>query len=237
MANYQTHVTVSSLLGAGFGTAAALWGGFTPVQGALAGCLTGVAGMLPDLDSDTGKPVREVFSLLAALAPMVLLRRLEAWGGDRDGALLLGVLVYVTIRYGLSGLLNLVSVHRGMFHSIPGMLIAAELTFLAYKHDETRVKFLMALGVALGFASHLILDEIYSVSWEGVSIKLKASAGSALKFFGKSWSANIVTYGLLFTLSYGLLVDNGMVQPPPIRGRNVSLPHAFEEEDDVRVRR
>ncbi len=232
MANYQTHITTSGLLGAGYGLMATYAGGFSGVQGALAGCLTGIAGMLPDLDSESGRPVREVFGLLAAVAPLVLLKRLESWGGSHDAALLLSVLVYVSIRYGAANLLNMISVHRGMFHSIPAMVISAELTFLAYQHDQVRVKLLMAAGVALGFASHLVLDEIYSVKLDGAVIKLKASPGSALKLIGKNWTANIVTYGLLFTLSYAMLIDGGLVRTTPRRKGN--RPHALERVEPRR---
>jgi membrane-bound metal-dependent hydrolase YbcI (DUF457 family) len=226
MANYQTHITVSGMLGATYGVAASQVMGFSGVHGALAGCLTGIAGMLPDLDSESGRPVREVFGVLAAVAPLVLMNRLETWGGGRDAALLLAVLVYITIRYGAANLLKLVAVHRGMFHSIPAMLIAAELTFLAYQHPSIRVKLLMATGVALGFASHLVLDEIYSVKLDGAVIRLKASSGSALKLLGHNWGANIVAYGLLFTLSYAMLVDGGMLRVIP-RGKLLhGAPHA-----------
>ncbi|MFN0053765.1 MAG: metal-dependent hydrolase [Planctomycetales bacterium] len=215
MANYQTHITVSGLLGAGYGLTASFVGGFDGVQGALAGCLTGIAGMLPDLDSDSGRPVREVFGLLAAVAPLVMLSRLEAWGGSRDAALLLAVLLYVAIRFGAATLLNLVAVHRGMFHSVPALMIAAEITYLAYACEQSTVRLLMAVGVALGFASHLILDELYSVKWNGATLQLKASAGSAIKWIGKDWRSNIVAYGILFTFSYAILVDGSGRLPSP----------------------
>jgi membrane-bound metal-dependent hydrolase YbcI (DUF457 family) len=230
MANYQTHLTVSGMLGVTYGLSAAYTGPFNGVQRALAGCLTGIAGMLPDLDSESGRPVREVFGAVAAIAPLVLMNRLETWGGGREAALLLAVLVYVAIRYGAANVLKLVSVHRGMFHSIPAMLIAGELTFLGYQHPDVRVKLLMGVGVALGFGSHLLLDEIYSVSWNGVIVRMKASAGSALKLVGKDWSANIVAYGLLFTLSYAMLVDGGLLKMLPRRpGLLHSVPQAAEE--------
>ena len=212
MADFKTHVATSTLLGVGYGSAAAVGFGFTGVEGALACCVTGIGGMLPDLDSESGRPVREIFGLTAALAPMMLMRRLEHWGGTHEGAVLLAVLVYITIRYGGGIILGLLAVHRGMFHSIPALVIAAEATFLAYQSPSIRVKLLMAIGVAIGFASHLVLDEIYSVQWNGVRVKLKASAGSAVKLFGKSWAANVFTYGILFMLSYGILVDGGLLQ-------------------------
>lgn len=207
MADYRTHITTSGILGAAYGIGATALAGFSPVQGALAAVLTGVAGMLPDLDSDSGRPVREVFGLLAAVSPLLLHNRLEEWAGGREPALLLSVLLYVAIRYGASLLLGMVSVHRGMFHSIPAMLIASEATFLAYLTESGPVRGLMALGVALGFASHLVLDEIYSVRWNGAVLELKPSAGSAVKFLGKSWPANFFACGVALTLGYAVLLD------------------------------
>ncbi|MBI5759521.1 MAG: metal-dependent hydrolase [Planctomycetales bacterium] len=232
MAAYREHITVSGLLGIGYGTAATLGLGFTPVQAALAGFITGIGGMLPDLDSESGRPVREIFSVTAAMAPMVMMSRLLEWGRTTDGAMLLAVLVYVAVRYGGAMVLGIFTEHRGMFHSVPAMLIAAELVFLGYKSDSLRVKLLMGTGVALGFLSHLILDEIYSVQWTGVRVKLKASAGSALKLAGKDFGANVVTFGLLATLTYVVLVDGGVVAPAHLPGRppTQSIPHASKPD-------
>lgn len=225
------HITVSSLLGVGYGTLGALSSGFTGVEGALAGCLTGVAGMLPDLDSESGRPVREVFGVTAAIVPMVMIRRLEEWGGNSEGAMLLAVLIYVSIRYGAGLILGMMAVHRGMFHSIPTLLIFAELTFLGFKSDSNAVKLLMAAGVGLGFGSHLVLDEIYSVTWTGVRIKLKSSAGSAMKMVGKDWAANIFTYSLLFTLSYATLVAAGLLDDPiHFQGHPQTIPNTADWE-------
>ena len=61
MAGFRTHVTVSAGLGVGVGAAAVNPLGFAPEAGFLAACVTAVGGMLPDLDSDSGIPVRETF--------------------------------------------------------------------------------------------------------------------------------------------------------------------------------
>ena len=194
MAGYREHISVSGLLGACYGVGAVFALGFSPVQGALAGILTWVAGMLPDLDSVSGRPVRESFGLLAAIAPFVLMQHLLEWAGDPEGAILLGVLTYAAIRYGGALLLAKVAVHRGMFHSIPALLIAAEAAYLGYKHESMAVKLLMGSGVALGFLSHLVLDEMYSVEWTGIRLKLNKAAGSAMKVVGKKLMPNVITY-------------------------------------------
>jgi membrane-bound metal-dependent hydrolase YbcI (DUF457 family) len=230
MAGYRTHISVSGLLGTGYGAAATFLFGFTPVQGALAGVLTWVAGMLPDLDSESGKPVREVFNLLAAAAPFCMIRRLMTWGGNPEGAALLAVLLYATIRYGGATLLGKLSVHRGMFHSIPAMIIAAELAFLAYESDRLIVKVLMAGGVAAGFLSHLVLDEMYAVEWTGLRLRLNKFAGSALKLLGPRVVPNVFTYALLAVLTYASLVDAGVLKDPAANRRTApALRQASEE--------
>lgn len=233
MAGYREHISVSGILGVGYGAGATFALGFTPVQGALAGLLTWVAGMLPDLDSQSGKPVREIFSLVAAVAPFVMMRHMQEWAGDPETALLFAVLLYAGIRYGAASVLGRISVHRGMFHSIPALLIAAELTFLGYKSDSNAVKLLMGGGVAVGFLSHLILDELYSVEWTGIRLRLNQAAGSAIKLVGRKFVPNVVTYALLLVVTYATLVSIGVVQEP--RGLN-GAPALRQAQDDMTER-
>ena len=116
--------------------------------------------------------------------------------------------------YGGAAIVGKLSVHRGMFHSIPALLIASELTFLFYRHSDVNVRLMMAGGVATGFLSHLVLDELYSVQWDGTKIKIKRSAGTAMKFMGKHVAANAFAYGLLFFLSYAVLVKVDVIRGP-----------------------
>ena len=55
----------------------------------------------------------------------------------------------------------------------------------------------MGWFVAIGFLSHLVLDELYSVQWSGVRVTLKKSSGSALKMFGPEFVPNAMAYMLL----------------------------------------
>ena len=111
-------------------------------------------------------------------------------------------------------MLGKLTVHRGMFHSIPALLIASELTFLSYHSEEFRVRVLMAVGVGIGFLSHLVLDEMYSVQWDGMKVRLAKSSGSAMKFFGPDALPNGVTMGLLLCLTYATLVEAEIVHDP-----------------------
>ena len=216
MASFREHIAFSSLLGVGYGAAATMLFEFTPQESILAGFLAGFGGMLPDLDSPTGKPGQEIFALTAAVSPLVLIGHALYWTGlppDTETVILLMIAIYFSVRYGLAWLVNKMSVHRGMFHSIPAMLISAEIAYLAYPSDRPIVKLLMGTGIALGFFSHLFLDEVYSIKW-GPIPQLKKSFGTAIKFTGSSVGPTAFTYALLATLTYFIGEQTGLIGPP-----------------------
>lgn len=236
MAGYRQHISFSGILGVAYGATAVYVLGFSPVQGVLAGVLTWMAGMLPDLDSQSGKPVREVFSLLGAIAPLTMMGHLQRWGGNAEGAMMLAVLLYLAVRYGGAYLIGKLAVHRGMFHSIPALFIAAELAYLAYESDSMAVRLLMAGGVGLGFLSHLVLDEIYAVESTGIRLRLNKAAGSAMKLFGKNFLPNVVTYSLLCVLTYAMFVDLGLLEDP-VKDGNMTAPLQRQAAGGEPVRR
>lgn len=218
MAGFRTHVGVAATLGVGYGFLIHKGIGCHWESGVLCATLTAVGGMLPDLDSDSGRPIREIFGLAAAVLPLVVMPRLSQAGLSPEGVLACLVICYLFVRYGLAWLFSQVTVHRGMFHSIPAMLISGLAVYLGYHTANYSLRMELAAGVMLGFLSHLILDEIYSVDFNGVRLSLKKSSGSALKFFSDSVPATTVCYTILGALLYmGYLdwkdhVDAG--QPP-----------------------
>lgn len=214
MAGYREHVTVSTLLGIGYGAAGVWAWGLTPAQGMIAACLTGASGMLPDLDSDTGRPVRELTALTATAAAFFTMQNVMRHHGSTEAGLVWALSIYLLVRYGGMWLINKLAVHRGMFHSLPALFIAAELALMFYPSDDLRIKAMMAVGVGLGFLSHLVLDEVYSVQWNGISVQLKNSAGSAVKFFSSAWVPNLFTYTVLIAITYLNLQSTGLWTPP-----------------------
>ena len=215
MAAFREHVIFSSGLGVTYGVTAWLGFGYTPVQASLAAVMTGVAGMLPDLDLAHGRPAQELFGLLAGVAPLLVVGhvlQLLHLPTDREMVMLGMVVIYALIRYVLSRVIPHLAIHRGMFHSIPALLIAAELAYLTYPSHVVRVKLLVAAGVALGFFSHLLLDEIYSVECEGLKVGLKKSSGTALKMFGNAFLPNVFACALAATMTYATLLDAGLIR-------------------------
>jgi hypothetical protein len=166
----------------------------------LAAGLCGVAGMLPDLDSDSGVPVRETFAFAAAIVPMLLVDRLERMGTPHDLIVFTGFLVYIAIRFGVSQIFKRYTVHRGMWHSLPAAASVGLLTFLLVTGDSTFHRLYLAGAVVLGFLVHLLLDELWSIQWKGGRVRLKSSFGTAIKLWSRSWWANLSTYGKLVLL-------------------------------------
>jgi hypothetical protein len=212
MAAFRQHVTVSSTLGVAY-TAACIYTGTEWSLAALGGMLCALGGMLPDLDSDSGRPVAEIFGITAALLPMLLLQRLRDMGLTREAIIIALAGCYMALRFGAPLILGALTVHRGMYHSIPAALICAEIVFLAHKTTDLSGSVKLALGVFIGFMSHLIMDEIWSVNLSGVTIKLKSSAGSALKLFSPSLAGTLCAYVILAALTYLVGVREGYFEP------------------------
>lgn len=207
MAGFRTHITVSTVCGIVYGAAIKPMG-FDPATAFLAAGVTGVGGMLPDLDSDSGIPVREMTGLAAAVLPMLLIPRMTNAGVGHEAMIATVVLLYFVIRYLGAYLLRASSVHRGMFHSIPAMAIAGLVVYLAYDSPNVKIRLALAGGVMIGFLSHLVLDEIYSVDFNGVRVRLNSFAGSAVKFVSPSWFGTCVCYLILGGLGWLAFKDS-----------------------------
>src|SRR5262245_3684730 len=208
MASYQGHLALAAPLWAAYGIAGAVyllqgsdWGVYF-----LAAGLTTLGGLLPDLDSDSGVPVREMFGLLAAAVPILLFRRLQHMGFPLEEILVILAALYLLIRYGGAAIFKRITVHRGMFHSIPAMFIAGLVVYLLDRGPTPNMEQLLervylAGGVMIGFLSHLVLDEVYAVDFMGLRVKLNKYAGSAIKFWSSSLLATATTYLILAALA------------------------------------
>jgi hypothetical protein len=193
---------LSAPLGAGYGSLALLRPDFDWGAIALGAGLTTIGGLVPDLDSDSGVPVRELFGILAAAVAVAVFHPLREQNVPLEQALTIMAAVYFALRYGVANLFRRVSVHRGMYHSLPAMLITGLVVYLGYPSANVYLRLYLAGGIMVGFLSHLVLDELCSVDFMGFRIRLNKFAGSALKFASPSYPATITAYAILFTLGY-----------------------------------
>ncbi len=185
MAGFRMHVGTSSVLGVGYAATLHTMYGVPMPTAAVAGALCGVAGMLPDLDSDYGLPLREAMSFAAATIPVLLVNRFESLQLSRDAIVIISIGLYLFVRFGVANMIRKFTVHRGMFHSIPAMLTFGGITYLLTGGSPTNDRYMMAGGVMGGFMSHLILDEIYAVEFKGGRWRTKKSFGTAHETLGR----------------------------------------------------
>lgn len=232
MADFRTHVTTSSILGVGYAGAGMLYG--LPYQSCiLSGVVCGVAGMMPDLDSGSGRPLRESTAFLAAVVPMLLVDRFRKMGLSPESMVLAGSMIYFLIRFGLYRFLRFYTVHRGMFHSLPAMIIFGQLGFLLSSDSDLRIRVYKACAVMLGYLSHLLLDEFYSFELHaGGWVRIKKSFGTAVKLYGDKMWANVSTYSKLAFLTFVLLEDPMLWESIERLGLRDNLPLAEESQTE-----
>ncbi len=205
MAGFKTHISVSTVAGIGYATAGYFLLDVPPPTAIVSAGFCAIAGILPDVDSDSGKPVQEVMGFAAAVLPLLLLERLRQWGLDRDSLVAAGVCIYVLVRFGVGEILRRLTVHRGMWHSLPAVALAAMITLLLCAHESPSHRWFKVGAVTLGYLVHLSLDELYSVEWYRGRLRLKKSSGTAIKIWGESLWANVFTFANLALLTYVLL--------------------------------
>ena len=151
MPGFREHITVSTIVGIGYGTAAWYVGEIPPLTCLLGAGLCSVAGMLPDLDSGPGIPLKESVAFAAAVVPVMLLPRLQQISMPAEALILVCAAIYLMIRFGVTFLLKKFAVHRGMFHSVPSAAIAGLSAFLIFSSEEPMRRYFVASAVVLGF--------------------------------------------------------------------------------------
>ncbi|WP_221795734.1 metal-dependent hydrolase [Oceanobacter mangrovi] len=145
-----------------------------------------LGGILPDVDSDTSRPVVWIFNAFGTLAATITLWLLVPyvsfdwwplcclWGAMAAAYALAGpVAMQVFFR---------LTVHRGVLHSLLAALSSGLLTTVLVSWlpaSDGGFCWQAGIFVAGGFVVHLLLDEISAVDFNGM--RLKKSFGSALK--------------------------------------------------------
>lgn len=202
MGNYRQHITFASSLGVFYAWGAYVGGGLHWLYGSVAALLTALGGLLPDLDHPIGVELKGFTGILGVLAALMAWLHIQPdmpfevhlWGV---------VAAYMMVRHGLRRVLASLMVHRGISHSFPTCAVWGALTYLYYPTENFTLRLVMAAAVMLGFLSHLLLDEMFSVDLRGN--RIKRSFGTAMKFWAASPWATIAMYGLLAFLSYRVI--------------------------------
>lgn len=208
MAMFREHVATGAVISTGVCVAAYSYGYVTdPLLLLLLFAVTVVGSFLPDVDSDSGIPFYIVYGSITLGASGVAALYVLASPYANDLRYLIGVPVGALFFFWivLGAIVKKCTKHRGIFHSLPALIIAATATFLAARHYgfSDTMGMILAGGMALGFLSHLVLDELYSeITLDGIPFNTKSSAGTAMKWFAKQTHVNVVTYAIMIMLLY-----------------------------------
>lgn len=200
MANFTTHLVVGTVVSGSLATLTLAADVIAP-QNLVAVTLAGSLGsVLPDIDLKDSRPSRIMFAGLAIFFSFAVLFHFASRLSIAEMWLLwLGTLIFV--RYGLHTVFHRYAVHRGIWHSIAAGLVCAFATSIVFYYALGRpdgVAWLAGGFLFVGYLTHLILDEIYSVDVMGTYIK--KSFGTALKLVDsryKAASVAMVTAGVL----------------------------------------
>jgi len=212
MASFRTHISFSTALGVAYGGVAGVLYDVPVPTCILAGGLCSVSGMLPDLDSHAGRPLRESMSLAAAVISMMITHRFRRFGMSPESAILAAAGVYLLVRFGAAELLRRFTVHRGMFHSLPAAAVFGLLEFLLAPSEDVQLRMYLGGAVVIGYVSHLLLDELWSVEVHRGRLRLKPTFGTAMKLFSRAWGPTLLVYLQLLVLAYVACKEPGWMR-------------------------
>ena len=183
MANFPTHIAVGTVVSGALATVTMAADMVAP-ENIVAVTLAGVLGsVLPDIDLKESRPARAMFAGLGVFFSFAVLFSLERKYSIAEMLILwLGTLLFV--QYVARAIFFRISYHRGVWHSFLAMVFCALVTACVYSRllgRDEGVAWLAAGFLAIGFLTHLVLDELYSV--DVMDTRIKASFGTAMKFY------------------------------------------------------
>jgi len=181
MANFPTHIAVGTVVSGALATVTLAADVVAP-ENLVAVTLAGVLGsVLPDIDLKDSRPSHAFFAGLGVFFAFTVLFSLQQRYSVVEMIILwLGTLVLV--RYVVHAFFHRLSAHRGIWHSLLASVFCGCATATVYATVLGRpagVAWLAAGFMVIGYLTHLILDELYSV--DVMDTRLKASFGTALK--------------------------------------------------------
>ena len=199
MANFKTHLTSGLILGVGVALYSLVGLNLSYTQSFSVFTMGTIGCILPDIDSDSGKPLRLMFVTISFFLPALLLVKLTPVESFPPEFLVsYYVCGYFFINYVICGLVKKITTHRGIIHSLPFALLSGEIGYLLFATSGQNVAIAVGGAVFTGCLLHLILDELHSLTFKyKIFPVLRKSSGTALKFKSKSLFFSAVLYCLI----------------------------------------
>lgn len=181
MANFTTHIAVGIVVSGAAATLTLAANVVSPAE-ILTLAMTGALGsVLPDIDLQKSRPSQAIFLGLGIFLAFAVLFK-AAYQLSIAEMWLIWLATFFGVRFAGHNIFHRIAEHRGIFHSVLAAVFFATLTAITYVYAFNYHPALAWLGggfMFIGYITHLILDEIYSV--DVYNERIKASFGTALK--------------------------------------------------------
>ena len=184
MGSFSVHLTGGVAVACGV-TVIGMHVGLDVVQALAAGVVCIVGAVIPDVDSDTGKSLRLVVQAVSVLVTVIMYNHFSRKISNHPEYLIvLFPAIYLFMAYPVASIIKRMTVHRGIWHSLPMGLLCGLLMAVGFADSGMYFSLCLGVSVFIGFVTHLILDEIYSLTWKSGWIPgVKKSFGTAMKFY------------------------------------------------------
>jgi len=206
LAGYKAHLATGMGLGIIGGVWVVLSTSLSLIYLPIIFIATVIGSFLPDLDSDSGLPVRMLFITLGLIASFLtgyyILFNVEE---NLLNAALVSITAFIIVNFVLKRLFMKYTNHRGIFHSLVAVaiLVLSINSVLLSLNLMLFDSIIISSAIGIGYLSHLVLDEMNSiVNLSGIPFIPKKSLGTALKISTLSLRMNTVIILLLTILIY-----------------------------------
>ena len=196
MAGFKTHLAGGIAFGTGLSLISYHFQGLSLLQAGSIFVVGSAAGLLPDLDSDTGKPLAFLFQMVSILVPSLLFTRAAGrFGYSPEFLICYFTLSYLFINYVVCSIIKRMTVHRGIMHSLPFSLLCGGMGYLLFASSGRDMALMGGVAVLAGCFVHLFLDEFSSFDLKLGFIPFpKRSMGTAFKLGSDSVPATVFVY-------------------------------------------
>lgn len=205
MADFKTHLAGGIVSGAGFSAAGVAVNSLSLTQAGAVFTIGAFSALVPDLDSDTGKPLAFLFQLISVLVPCLFYHEAVKFGGHSPEFLICYfALAYLLMNYVVCALIKKMTVHRGIMHSLPFALLCGAISYWLFMKSGPQMAKMVGLAALVGCLVHLVLDELNAFKLKhGILPGLKKSSGSAFKLKSQSVLTTLFIYTLLVMVAIG----------------------------------
>lgn len=215
MAGFTAHLSTGAMAGATVGFYGFYTGSLKITEAFAVGVTGTIGGLLPDIDSDTGKPLQLLFQLVSVLVPVFLYSFfIEHFGRGVAFSICYFTLFYLFINYMVCPVIKKLTAHRGVIHSIPFAVLCGEIAYLSLFQGDQDFALFTSISIFVGCMVHLTLDEFNSIKFRGGIIPyLNSYSGTALTFTSKDIVSVLIVYTMIIVFGLGIFTkSNGSIQ-------------------------